>query len=207
MKIRKYPDGVYGIGKFYTFLLDVLVGTVGALWVKRLAIPKNFPRGNFIVASNHQSYLDFALLLFAFRGEFAVFFINQRSYFSPWFNFALKRLGQIPTVKGQGIRLAIKALEGGDNVFIFPEGGLGDGGKLREFKSGVAVLAENFPDIPVFPVGIAGSSKIWGANQKYPRIFLGRKVGIKIGEPFYFRDFCNKDLFLRELENKLVKLL
>jgi 1-acyl-sn-glycerol-3-phosphate acyltransferase len=77
--------------------------------------------------------------------------------------FVLDRLGQIPVERGGGgesaIRRAILALERGEAVGIFPEGGLSNGRAVRA-RRGVAQLAAACPEVPIVLAAVTGTGDV-----------------------------------------------
>jgi 1-acyl-sn-glycerol-3-phosphate acyltransferase len=49
----------------------------------------------------------------------------------------------------------------GDILIFFPEGSRGEPEQLSDFKAGVTLLAERFPEAPVVPLFMYGMGKAW----------------------------------------------
>lgn len=82
------------------------------------------------------------------------------------------------------LREAKESLKAGKLICIFPEGGTGLAGKLRRFKKGASrvvyeLLAEGLYRIPVLPIGIKGTDKLF---------FPGRRLSLHIGKPLYIEE-------------------
>jgi 1-acyl-sn-glycerol-3-phosphate acyltransferase len=204
--MKKLPRKMNGKGGFYTFALTHIICRIACfLWLKNWskAFKSDQSRDCYIVASNHQSFLDFMLLIFYFRNDFPTFFIHKDHYYSI-FNFFLKNLEQIPAVKGS-IQKAEAVLRERLPLFIFPEGKRTNGG-IGRFHSGVAVLAKKFPSIPVIPVGIKGAVDIWPHKAVLPSFFAGRKIRVSIGKKMRFSAFNSKKEFLTALKEEIKQL-
>jgi len=90
----------------------------------------------------------------------------------------LQRDGKV-TEKQRILESARKALEEGLILGMFPEGGRSHDGKLRKGKAGSAVIASK-TDVPVLPVGVAGTDRIHGISWLWKR----PRIVVKIGKPF-----------------------
>lgn len=145
----------------------------------------------FIIAPNHQSYLDPFILtsnysLDVFRHTFHVgasmFF---RSRFMQW---VASMLRVVPIDPDTQLMKAMKAgaigLRNGHVLNIYPEGERAYDGDLHTFKKGAAILATEL-DLPILPVALDGLQNVWA--RKTWRI-RAAKVKITIGKPFYARD-------------------
>jgi 1-acyl-sn-glycerol-3-phosphate acyltransferase len=60
------------------------------------------------------------------------------------------------------------ALEAGESVIIFPEGGRGETDEPGAFKSGLYHLARRYPGVPVVPVHLENLSRILPKGTKLP---------------------------------------
>jgi long-chain acyl-CoA synthetase len=75
-----------------------------------------------------------------------------------------------------------EAVDRGYNVLVFPEGHHTTDGRMRPFRAGVGLLAQNL-GIPVLPMRIDGLFEVKQAGRKFA---LPRKIRVKIGSPLTF---------------------
>jgi len=141
---------------------------------------------NYIIMSNHTSYLDVPILLCAYPKN--IYFVAKRELLRvPLFGWMMWLLGMIfidrsnPKRFIRSMKIAANKLKKGKNVLVFPEGTFDDDGKLLPFKKGafhIAVKAK----MTILPVVIIGGNKIWPGGK-----LLGLssgKVIVKYGEVF-----------------------
>jgi 1-acyl-sn-glycerol-3-phosphate acyltransferase len=148
--------------------------------------------GGFILAGNHVSYLDPALLWAGAPRE--VHFVAKQELFeTPVIGWGLPRLFVLPISRGTADRVAIQRatdlLGYGEPVGIFPEGTRQVPGaptdEPSEAHAGVAFIAMR-ADVPVVPVGIAGTDRALPKGAKLPRF---PKVTVRYGEPVRPEEF------------------
>lgn len=140
---------------------------VKCLYRVRIEGLENVPPGGALVAANHVSWADGILLGLACPRHprmiaFAEYFNN------PWFGW-FGRLGRIIPIGTsrksmvESIRAAREALQQGELVCIFPEGGITRTGEIAEFRPGfLSILNES--SAPVIPVHLGG---LWGSVFSY----------------------------------------
>jgi len=80
------------------------------------------------------------------------------------------------------LRTALRALEAGGALLVFPEGTRGDEGTLRAPKPGAALLSV-LSGAPVVPVFVRGSGRAWPRGRRLPR---PAKVVVTFGPPLRF---------------------
>ncbi len=140
-------------------------------------------KGGLIVAANHASYLDPLVLGVVFPRP--IRFLMLRSYYEPWYLrwfCAPARAIPIDTEGGMhvgSIKRALRALEEGEVVGIFPEGARSPDGRLQPFERGVAVLAAR-AGVPVAPAFIDGSHRAMPPGSAFIR---PRKIRVVLGKP------------------------
>lgn len=184
---------------------DLQAGTISAFWravvigvVRRIFGPalllrvtgaENVPAdGPLIVVSNHLSNADPPILIVAFPRP--LFFMGKAELFrNPGLAWLVRKFGGFPVERGTAdraaLRHALKVLNQGIALGIFPEGGRSKTGALRPGLSGVGLLALQ-SGAPVLPVGLTGT-EVYPVNGDWP---LRRPpgmpsgVGVRIGEPF-----------------------
>jgi len=172
----------------------VLRATLGklllAIYRVRVIDADNIPAtGGFILAGNHVSYLDPALLWCVMPRE--THFVAKSELFEHKFlGWFLQSVWTMPITRASADREAITRattlLTGGEAVGMFPEGtrrrpGAAVTDDLGEAHAGVAFIALR-AGAPVVPVGIAGTDKALPAGAKVPRF---PRVTIRIGEPVH----------------------
>jgi 1-acyl-sn-glycerol-3-phosphate acyltransferase len=126
---------------------------------------ENIPKGGYIIAAKHESFLEtFALLKYA--PDFAIVLKKQLVYI-PMFGLYLVRAEQIAIDRSRGrtalaqiIAQAGEVLRGGRQVFIYPEGTRRPPGAPARYKQGVAALYAA-TDAPCLPVAL-NTGLFWG---------------------------------------------
>jgi 1-acyl-sn-glycerol-3-phosphate acyltransferase len=126
-------------------------------------------QGGALVASNHVSGLDPLLLIAAARRPLR-FIIAQEEYQRFGLNWLYRAIGCIPVERDRqpelALRQALRALQKGEVVAIFPHGRIHlDSDPPRKLKGGVASLAQ-LTASPVYPVrleGIRGQGHVFKA--------------------------------------------
>jgi len=155
---------------------------------------ENLPEeGPALLAPNHVSWLD-GLLLVAVSPR-PVRIIVTHSLLSSWWSRGLARImGAIPIRRSpKGVRSAIdtarEALNNGEIVCIFPEGGITRSGQLQSFKPGMLEILKG-ADAPAVPVYL---DELWGSIfsfrggkffWKWPD-WRARQVSIWFGKNLY----------------------
>ena len=117
-----------------------------------------------VVVANHESFCDILVLLATLPMQ--VRFLAKRSVFRvPVLGWSIAAAGFVPVDRGNRARgaatvgAALRRLEGGRSLVIFPEETRTRDGELLPFKRGAAHLALKSA-LPLLPVGIAGTFRI-----------------------------------------------
>ena len=148
---------------------------------------ENVPRaGPLIVIANHVHVIDAELIVFGVS-RWIIFIAKEQLFRYPLLGFILRR-AQALMVSRSGklsmtrelFRQAREKLAQGAVIGIFPEGKRSHQGKLQAGKPGLGVLASRM-NVPLLPVGIAGTEKIHGRSWLWKR----PKITVNIGKPFY----------------------
>jgi 1-acyl-sn-glycerol-3-phosphate acyltransferase len=147
---------------------------------------ENIPlTGPIILATNHVNLFDPFFLIFSFP-RWINFMAKEELFRSPFLRPWLRWAGSLPIRRGGKIRdkqkmlkSARDALEKGFILGMFPEGGRNRDGKLSKGKHGSAVIASK-TNVPILPVGIAGTDKIKGISWLWKR----PRIAVNIGKPF-----------------------
>jgi 1-acyl-sn-glycerol-3-phosphate acyltransferase len=135
--------------------------------------------GPFILAANHANYLD-GVVLGAALPRKVVFLVMPRVYrATPLHPFFHRHIGSILVELARpdpgAIRRALRELEQGGVVGIFPEGPFGRDGTLVPFQPGVALVALR-SGVPVVPAAITGTFQALAAR----RYHIPRRVPIRV---------------------------
>ncbi|HYE63877.1 MAG TPA: lysophospholipid acyltransferase family protein [Phycisphaerales bacterium] len=195
---------------FYEFVLRTVRLAFKILFRAKGYDSLNVPAtGPVLLASNHESFLDpptIAVLLYHRHLEF----IARASLFKGFFGHVIKNLNAIPLKDESGdagaIKEALRRLEVGRAVLIFPEGSRTPDGHMHEFKRGVALLVKK-GKCPVVPVAIAGAYERWPIHRKKPTL-TGPRVRVLYGQPIPYDDLMKNgaDAALERVRAEVVKL-
>lgn len=117
---------------------------------------------NFILCSNHRTYLDPVFLGLRIKPELN-FMAKEELFKKPVLGFIIKKLGAFPVGRGKGdtkaLDTAVETIRSGRVLAIFPEGTRSKTGELKRFKSGaVMVAAKTGADI--VPAAISFKKKL-----------------------------------------------
>jgi 1-acyl-sn-glycerol-3-phosphate acyltransferase len=131
----------------------------------------NIPdKGGVMIVSNHASYLDPPIIGVAYRKR-PVHFMARDSLWKRGFGaWWMDGVGCIPVKRDEGdiraIKLAIKSLQEGKVISIFPEGTRSDDGNLQSAKSGIGLIIEK-SECNVIPAYIDGSFQALPKGAKW----------------------------------------
>jgi len=139
--------------------------------------------GGVLLVSNHQSFLD--PILVAVRLKRPVSFFARASLFeNRYFGWLIRSLQAFPVRRGQAdvgaMKEAIKRLEEGYALNIFPEGTRSEDGTLGPIRPGVALIIQR-GSVPVIPVFVRGAWQAWPKGRKFPALF--RTIQVMYGPP------------------------
>jgi len=161
--------------------------------IKEVRGLENIPRGNFILVSNHLSYLDIIVdgylcipRRFHFIGQ-----IDGWKGIMKWLIRAFYFIcGVIPLdrqsdeSREKALKDAIKVLKKGNILVLYPEGRRSANGQLQEGKLGTAKIFLK-TGIPILPAGLKGTFELLPPGGK---LKIKRIVKISIGQPLYFKE-------------------
>lgn len=167
--------------------------------------------GKAIIAANHQSYLDPPILGACLRRE--AYYLAKADLFKyPIFSSIIRHLNAVPLKRSEpdfgALREAVKIINSGQPVVVFPEGGLGPTEELRPGGGGVGFLARQ-TGAEVYPVFIKNTRRVWR------RLTRSKPVELIFGDAIRFVDVIGEDqdkgrkayiAFSREVMNQISAL-
>ncbi|MES1190885.1 MAG: MFS transporter [Steroidobacter sp.] len=159
------------------FITWMLVHSIYRLQKRRVSyIPEE---GAALLICNHLSFVD-PLIIMAACPRPIRFVMDHNIFKLPLLRFAFRDAKAIPIAPAKEDAAALEqaydeiaaALQAGELVAIFPEGGITRDGELQPFKSGVEKILARTP-VPVIPMALQG---LWGS-------FFSRKDGPAMTRP------------------------
>lgn len=141
--------------------------------------------GPFILLANHESILDPLFMQVACpRRLYAM--TKSTQFARPFMRWLLLRLGAFPVrryrVDAQAVRTALRLLEEGRGVGLYPEGERSWDGELQPFRRGAVGLVLK-SGVPVVPCGVSGSYHV---RPRWSRRIVRGRVAVRFGEPMEF---------------------
>lgn len=148
-------------------------------------LPKEGP---LIMAANHASSAD-PVLIGAFLNQILgrpLNWLGKRELVEyPLTGWAFRRAGIHPVDRDsadlEAFRAAMRILEAGHVLAVFPEGTRSRDGALQEVREGVGMLALR-SGATVLPVAVIDSDLMWPRGRLLPR--FGKRVTVRYGKPF-----------------------
>lgn len=159
---------------------------------------ENIPaEGGAILAFNHRSYYDSTAVsyLIAKSGRNGRFLGKKEVFDVPVAGTLAKAMGGIRVDRGTGsdepLERAAEALRGGDLIAMAPQGTIPRGPAFFDpvlaGRWGAARLAAA-TGVPVIPVGLWGTDKVWPRSERIPRFPRPGQakpvVTVRVGKPF-----------------------
>jgi len=160
-------------------------------------IPK---KGGFILASNHVSYLD-PIVLGATCPRRLNFMARDDLFCNPLFSWLISKLGAFPikrnSVDFSAIKKAMRRLEYGESLLLFPEGSRSFEGLSLQPQPGIGFLGAKL-NVPVVPAFIRGTDK---ALPKGARFIKPQRVSVYFGKQIFIeRRMPYQDIARRVME-------
>jgi len=127
--------------------------------------------GPLLIVPNHVTYADPVLVSIPVRRR--VYYMAWDALFRvPGLSWLIRRLRAFPVeldaADPRATREAVRLLQAGEAVMIFPEGGRSLDGRLQRFKPGAFRLACSL-GVPILPVTIIGGHEAWPPGRALPR--------------------------------------
>jgi len=149
-----------------------------------------------VYAANHASAIDIPVLYVNLPFQFRIVFKKELLSY-PVVGWHLKRSGQVcidqqkPTKSIASIRSAVKSLQAGMPLVIFPEGGRTPDGEIKPFLPGTFFLAIK-AQVDVVPVALVGTYELLPMDTYHIK---PRPLEMRVGEPI-----STAGLKLRDME-------
>jgi 1-acyl-sn-glycerol-3-phosphate acyltransferase len=158
---------------------------------------ENLPtQGGYILAANHLSLWDPPLIATLVPNHIH-YMAKQELFAIPFFASLMRALGVFPvkraTADRGAIRMAINLLKSGEVVGIFPEGTRSKTGLLQQPEAGLELIA-SLAKVPVIPVAVIGTNRIFKAGNMIPRF-----------EVHFGKAICPSDKHTDKNKNSLTK--
>jgi len=172
---------------FYHFVVGSLKALLHVGARVRVVPFGKIPDGACVMVSNHISHFD-PPLLSGWLPRKIDWIAMAELFGTKWSKVGFTWLDVIPVDRHgddrQALRTAIKRLEAGRMIGIFPEGGIRDGERSilagAEMRKGAFLIAAK-AGCPVVPVVILGSERLYNRRNWLP--WRRAKVYIAIGDP------------------------
>jgi len=176
---------------------------------------ENIPRkGGAVLAINHTSYLDFALAGTAALPvkRFVRFMAKKELFDNKIAGPLLRGMHHINVDRANGSAsfvTALKALESGEIIGIFPEGTISTSFEIKQLKSGAVRLAIG-AGVPIVPTIVWGGQRIYTKGVK-PNLKRGKTpVSVTFGEAIHYgkdADVEAAELHLREVMTSMLHVV
>ncbi|NLK38128.1 MAG: 1-acyl-sn-glycerol-3-phosphate acyltransferase [Epulopiscium sp.] len=175
----------------YLFARSVLLVFYKIFFRMTVIGKENVPKeGAAILCANHISNYD-PITMAIFLKRLPHYMAKKELFSVPVVGWLIRHLNAFPvdrsTADMNAFKMAVKVLKSGELVGMFAQGTRVKEGEEKAAKAGVALFAMK-ADVPVIPVAISGSCKLFS------------HMTIEYGEPLYFEEYRGKRLKTENLE-------
>ncbi|MFT5386979.1 MAG: 1-acyl-sn-glycerol-3-phosphate acyltransferase [Candidatus Omnitrophota bacterium] len=159
---------------------------------------ENLPKGPFIFACNHLSYLDPTTVALAAIKRTS-FVARDTLFRNPIFKAIISTGGAIPITRNSAdigaIKTIIKSLKQYP-IVIFPEGTRHKQKRIKDIEAGIGLIAVK-SKVPVVPVYLEGTDVAFGSGAK---CIKPARLTIRFGKPV---TYTKADGNFKEIANKI----
>jgi 1-acyl-sn-glycerol-3-phosphate acyltransferase len=197
-----YPPVIFGCKTLFR-VLDLRLDLAGTEHIPAT--------GGAVLACTHVSYLDFIFCgLAGLPAKRKTRFMAKQQIFANRVAGPLMRgMHHIPVDRAAGqasYQKAVAALKAGEVVGVFPEATISRSFTVKPIKSGAVRMAAE-AGVPVIPVTVWGSQRLWTKDR--PKNLTQRHVPvlIRVGEPFQPALADDQDALTMHLRGRMSALL
>jgi 1-acyl-sn-glycerol-3-phosphate acyltransferase len=183
---------LHGFARFWSWLImKTILSPVKVTGLEKIDTSKAH-----VYAVTHASALDIPVLYVNLPFEFRILFKKELLSY-PIVGWHLRRSGQVcidqqkPTRSIAHIRSAVKSLQAGMPLVIFPEGGRTPDGEIKPFMPGAFYLAIK-AQVDIVPIALVGTYELLPMNTYHIKC---RPLEMRVGEPISTEGYS-----LREME-------
>lgn len=170
--------------KFYRFVYRLIAPFIRLFFPHRAVGLENLPEGGALLCANHASGWDPFLIAIALPVDSRLTIMAKDQLFHiPLVGTLLRKAGVFPVKRGgndlTAMKTAIRALNGGNRLLVFPEGTRVGDEEAAEAKGGVTVMATR-TGVPMIPVYCGPKHKFLrrttiAFGQPYMPVIAGRR--------------------------------
>ncbi len=189
---------LHGFARFWSWLImKTILSPVKVTGLEKIDTSKAH-----VYAVTHASALDIPVLYVNLPFEFRILFKKELLSY-PIIGWHLRRSGQVcidqqkPTRSIAHIRSAVKSLQAGMPLVIFPEGGRTPDGDIKPFMPGAFYLAIK-AQADIVPIALVGTFELLPMNTYHIK---SRPLEMRVGEPISTAGYS-----LREMEELSAKV-
>jgi 1-acyl-sn-glycerol-3-phosphate acyltransferase len=189
---------LHGFARFWSWLImKTILSPVKVTGLEKIDTSKAH-----VYAVTHASALDIPVLYVYLPFQFRILFKKELLSY-PIVGWHLRRSGQVcidqqrPTRSIAHIRSAVKSLQAGLPLVIFPEGGRTPDGEIKPFMPGAFYLAIK-AQVDIVPIALVGTYELLPMNTYHVKC---RPLEMRLGEPIPTAGYT-----LREMEELSAKV-
>jgi 1-acyl-sn-glycerol-3-phosphate acyltransferase len=182
---------LHGFARLWSRLIMITISSP----VKVIGLGKIDTSKPHVYAVSHASALDIPVLYVYLPFEFRILFKKELLSY-PIIGWHLKRSGQVcidqqrPSRSIAHIRSAVKSLQTGMPLVIFPEGGRTPDGEIKPFQPGAFYLAIK-AQADIVPVALVGTFELLPMNTYHIK---SRPLEMRVGEPISTAGYGLRDM-------------